>query len=217
MQDLGTLGGSYSYAWGINDNGQVAGTSRLPNSLKHAFRWQSGVGMLDLGTLPGGDYSDSGGINLGGQVTGGGTLTIGGSDLHACLWRSGFGMQDLGTLGGSESFGRGINSKGQVIGESTIGNGNTHAFVWDAIGGMQDLNALIAPNSGWVLQGATAINNEGQIVGAGTNPLGAQDAFLLTPLPEPSTIALMAAAAVPLSLALRRHHQTRRTRRRLRR
>ncbi len=205
MQDLGVLGGSYSYAWGINDAGQVAGTSRLSNNLEHAFIWQSGVGMEDLGTIPGGDYSDSGAINALGQITGGGTIATPGSNLHAFLWRSGLGMEDLGTLGGASSFGRSINNSDQIVGESTISNGDYHAFVWSPSGGMQDLNALIAPNSGWILQYGTAINNEGQIVGYGMNPDGASDAFLLTPVPEPSALALLGLGGLALGgMAIRK-------------
>ena len=44
-----------------------------------------------------------------------------------------------------------------------------------------DLNSLIATNSGWTLQSANAINDNGQIVGYGINPSGQMDAFLLTP------------------------------------
>jgi len=66
-----------------------------------------------------------------------------------------------------------------------VGNGNctgsgAHAFVWNARSGMRDLNALIPAHSGWVLQGAVAINVFGQIVGVGTVN-GKQHAFLLTP------------------------------------
>jgi probable HAF family extracellular repeat protein len=57
---------------------------------------------------------------------------------------------------------------------------------------MTDLNALISPSSGWTLQIATAINDSGQIVGHGLNSAGQQDAFLLTPTPEPATLSLLA-------------------------
>jgi probable HAF family extracellular repeat protein len=43
----------------------------------------------------------------------------------------------------------------------------------------------IDPTSGWNLVEATALNDVGQIVGYGTNPLGQTHAFLLTPTPEP--------------------------------
>ena len=77
VTDLGTLGGSNSVPWGINDRGQVVGRSETPDidpnsgfPTFHAFLWNKGV-MHDLGTL-GGQYSQAllGGINSEGQVVG---------------------------------------------------------------------------------------------------------------------------------------------------
>jgi hypothetical protein len=45
---------------------------------------------------------------------------------------------------------------------------------------MLDLNSLIPANSGWVLQFANGINDQGQIVGEGTLN-GQAEGFLLTP------------------------------------
>jgi hypothetical protein len=78
---------------------------------------------------------------------------------------------------------RDINSSGQVVG------GGSRAFYYDATTGVVDLNTLIDPDSGWVLWEARAINDLGQIVGAGDFN-GQRHAYLLTPVPEPSTFAL---------------------------
>jgi hypothetical protein len=65
-----------------------------------------------------------------------------------------------------------------------------HAFLYSG-GVMTDLNTLIDPTSGWVLQTAQAINDSGQITGYGI--IGGQThAFLLTPIPEPSSVVLAA-------------------------
>jgi hypothetical protein len=59
------------------------------------------------------------------------------------------------------------------------------------------------PNAGWTLQVATAINDSGEIVGHGVNPEGQEDAFLLTPVPEPSSLGVVT-LAMSLLLRLRR-------------
>ena len=56
IDNLGTLGGS-SYAFALNDNGSVVGQATLPNGNIHAFLWQHGTGMVDLGFLAGDDTS----------------------------------------------------------------------------------------------------------------------------------------------------------------
>jgi probable HAF family extracellular repeat protein len=73
MTDLGTLGGDYTAAWGINDAGQVVGRSGTAAGAYHAFiTGPNGVGMTDLNSLvsvPGGvALLDATGINNLGQV-----------------------------------------------------------------------------------------------------------------------------------------------------
>jgi len=53
VTDLGTLGGTASFAEGINNRGSVEGVSTLLGDfVQHAFLWRKGV-MTDLGTLGG--------------------------------------------------------------------------------------------------------------------------------------------------------------------
>ena len=60
---LGTLGGSVTYAYSINDAGQVVGEAYTAEGFTHAFiTGPDGKGMRDLGTL-GGTDSYARGIN----------------------------------------------------------------------------------------------------------------------------------------------------------
>ena len=63
ITDLGTLGGSDSSGYNINEAGKVVGASTTgiiyenDRSEVHAFLWDSNNGMIDLGTLAGNDSS----------------------------------------------------------------------------------------------------------------------------------------------------------------
>jgi probable HAF family extracellular repeat protein len=98
-------------------------------------------------------------INNHGQVVGMASTASGRS--RAFLWQNGV-MTDLGSLreqGSSDAVD--INDRGQVVGWS-----DGYPFLWQN-GVMTDLNGLIPAGSGWLLQGAHAINRHGQIVGWG--------------------------------------------------
>jgi probable HAF family extracellular repeat protein len=194
LHDLGTLGGTSSGGYAINDNGWITGDSyTLGDAAYHAFVYD---GMMhDLGTLSGAadGASEGRGINSAGVVTGrSSTSTIGVE--HGFLYDG--KMHDLGSLGEYFCEGVSINSTGEVVGHSHISPtlGTFHAFRYTHESGMVDLNTLINPLLGWLLTDAEAINDAGQIAGSGIFG-GEHHGFLLTPVPEPSTFALLAIAA----------------------
>ena len=138
VTDLGTLPDfPFTYATGINDNGQVVGYGFGNGTfLTHAFLFSNGT-LTDLGVgLP---SSKAYGINNNGQIVGGN----GGAFLY-----SGSGpMQDLGKLPGAPPFAEygasGINDSGQVVGTALFywpdGSTANQAFLYSASGGMQSL------------------------------------------------------------------------------
>jgi probable HAF family extracellular repeat protein len=77
MSDLGALYGMFSFANGINDSGQVVGSSSsIWTHGYHAFiTGPNGIGMTDLGTL-GGPNSEAYDINDFGEVLGGLTSMV---------------------------------------------------------------------------------------------------------------------------------------------
>lgn len=182
------IGGVNSEARDINDNGQVVGWAMASDETSHAYMWQ-GTDSKDLGTLD--DYTNSWarGINIHGQVVGDSNNgPFGPNDPiigMAFLWQNDE-MISLGTLGGSYSVASGISDNGQIVGTSTGIDGMYRAFLWDN-NQILDLNNLISTDSGWMLEQAYSVNNNGQIVGFGTYN-GISSAFLLTPVPEPSSI-----------------------------
>lgn len=188
MTDLPSQGLSGSNAAGINGAGDVVGWNLTADTvLRRACLWKGGQ-RKDLGT-PSGDRSWASAINENGDVVGSWQPEVGDTPspsayyhlevVHAFLWRHGR-MTDLGTLkGGLSSEANALNKFDQVVGQGDIGGGDTHAVLWQD-GHPFDLNTLIPQASGWTLQEATGINDEGQICGTGLVN-GAIHGFLLTP------------------------------------
>jgi probable HAF family extracellular repeat protein len=125
--DLPSLGGSLSYAWGINERGEVAGASETEGGRFHATLWRRGE-PVDLGALDvsGFDTSVAEDINNRGDVVGYSFAADG--TTHAILWRDGT-MIDLG-LGGEASSASKVNERGEVLVTMVRFDGTTTTLLW---------------------------------------------------------------------------------------
>jgi probable HAF family extracellular repeat protein len=153
----------------INNAGVVAliitnpnDANGMPVSGNRAAIASSGQRSTLLGDLPGTLMSEALSINNVGQVSGDTfrRLADGSTEITATIW-NGLTPTALGTLGGNRSFGRSINDRGQVVGESFIaGNTTTRAFIFS--GGILQALPTLEDTRG---SAATSINNLGQAVG----------------------------------------------------
>lgn len=178
VQALAPLtGDTVSFAFGINNRGQIVGSSGtcdtqgLPpanTTGRHAVIWEKDGTPVYLGTL--GDASNTmfnaaSSINDSGDAVGTSQYTDG--TIHSFLWKKGTGMQDLGTLPGAFATIAGccdtVNNRDEVVGFSVDELG-FRPFLWRN-GVMVDLNTLVAPNSPLYLLSADGINDRGEIVG----------------------------------------------------
>ena len=206
----------------INTLGSYVGTY-ITGTRSHAF-FQKGDVFYDLGTLSSADLSDSEAhdINDFDQIVGG-SIDYTTNTIHAFLWEKGQ-MKDLG---GDCSMALGINSSGQIVGNSIVSPGHSNGILWQngkmtvldvedawdinnvgqilcGSGSLKDgesnflyeagnyyaLDDLVLNLDGWSMLDGYSINDLGQIVGSGYID-GEEQAFLMTPVPEPGIWVLL--------------------------
>jgi probable HAF family extracellular repeat protein len=166
-QDLGTLGGSESFASGINDAGQVVGYSTTAGGSTRAFIWTPGGAdgvsgnpqMKDIGSVSGGNGDVFGyGINAAGQIAGSAQV---GAATHAFISSKG-SMVDLGPLLGNlpNSYAYSINDLGHIAGTAYDASySSPYAFFYDGATVVQVTNGDRSGSNG------SAINNLDHIAG----------------------------------------------------
>ena len=181
------------FAFGINDRGQVVGSSGLCSNTAippapaspHAVLWDADGTPHDLGNL-GGPFNGASAVNNRGDVVGV-ALSPKDGTIHAFLWTEDTGMQDYGAFPGAVATVapccKTINDAGEVVGFAIDGMGNPTALVWQGKVPV-DLNTLIPAGSPWYLQNACSINDAGEIAGQGLIN-GEVHAFLATPIHHP--------------------------------
>jgi probable HAF family extracellular repeat protein len=180
VTDLGTLGGTFGCAMGINNKHWVEFMDTLPQEQLHAGLWVAGL-KIDLGTFGGQNLNSSmwyGGVNERGQAVGYAETSELAADNFCgfgtglqCLpflWQNGV-MAALPTLGGTNGVAAVINNRGQVVGtaENTTPDPSCSPFqsappvLWEK-GQPQELRTYPGDPDGIAL----SINNHGQAVGS---------------------------------------------------
>jgi probable HAF family extracellular repeat protein len=189
---LGTLGGTTSAANSVNNRGWALGSAALAgNTTAHAAAWVYGK-MIDLGTLGGPNsavawssvknnsgmiagISDTSIVDPLGEVwscAGGGFFPS--SSGHTCqgfVWKDKV-MRALPTLGGNNGFAAGDNNLDQIAGwaetathDATCTPPQVLQFEAVVYGPKPDQIQQLPPFPGDLDGAATAINDQGQVVG----------------------------------------------------
>ena len=198
-KDLGTVNNeANSESIGINDSGQVVGTSwtttvKYPKNpfeqpifktVENGFLWSASGGMSDLGKNVNGDA-----INDSGEIM----------DFFDSLW-DGKKWISLGNLpGGTLSYALGLNNDGQVVGHTMNGDGTfEEGYLWSpskpngAKGTMTGLGYFDTTSPG--VSDALAVNSKGWVTGWAENDDlngGAAHAFIWAPSAPNATTGTM--------------------------
>lgn len=175
ITDLGTLGGTESFAYAVNDLGQVVGASRMPGDLTtHSFLYSKGK-MIDLYPLNSQGMQTVGpsSINNAGQIASG--MIVNGVYVPAILDSVTGKVTLIGSLGGITDFlfsgvATSINAEGNATGYSYLDSLNRHGFLYsDSV--MTDIGSFGGYSAG------LAIDDENEIAGSASDTDGVAHGF----------------------------------------
>ena len=162
VRDLGTLGGSWSKAYGVNGNDWVVGLSETADGSQHAFLWTEAGGMRDLN---GGGFvfSQAEAVNNNGLVVGWGVLS---GTIRGFTWTEETGMVSIGVPSGhSSSYLLNVNDAGKIVGTALSSLGNWNAILW-----YSPTNVAILGDLGGRFTKSLDINEGGRVVGVSALP-----------------------------------------------
>ena len=189
----GFAGADYSSATGINDTGEITGSSNTEAAIV-PFIWTEKGGLQRLPVLPGDTCGQAVAINKDGDIA---AYSSGSNGARAFLWSRKGGVRELGTLaGGNYSKAHDLNDSDEVAGVSGSLAGD-RAVLWTKDGNARDLGTL----PGDFVSEALAINNAGEVVGYSKGPNGMR-AFLWTKSNGMEELGILAGGSSSRALAI---------------
>jgi probable HAF family extracellular repeat protein len=202
IAQIGTLGSSNSRSTAINSSGHVVGMSPV-DSLgweQNSFLWKDGA-IRNLNASDGvsgrQEYDWAYDISDAGLVVG--YVSLGGRSRLGYLYDS---NSDAITYFPEVTM-YSINNRGTVVGEKydPASPLSYRATIYQN-GQLYDLNDFISHPTSVYLGGAIDVNDTGQILAVGQSNFPGVYGFILTPIPEPST--LLFGMSMSVALAVRR-------------
>ncbi len=177
FQDIGSLGGSWTWANGISPTGTVVGSSQLRGSpttgylrFGHAVSYTTTGDIQDLNTF----VAPSEGITLVTANAANNFRVVGGAQKTGPTipYRLDTNTGELDQMSGGwlgDTVAYGVNDVGDTVGFGYLDAADTQqaAFIYTDQLDFKNLNDMIDPTSGWTLESAGGINASGDVVGWG--------------------------------------------------
>ena len=177
VTDLGTLGGTFSWAWGISNTGWVEGYSTFSGDQVYgAFVWHKGA-VTPIGTFGGPDsFTGWSHPSASGAAAGNAETTFQNplndywcfvtDNCVPFLWRNGV-MTQLPTLGGYNGQAHGMNNLNEMVGfvENAASYTCGNPLEYEAVIWKNGQVSELSPYPGDVIGSARRINDWGQVAG----------------------------------------------------
>jgi uncharacterized membrane protein len=167
----------------INEADMAVGSVLVDGFPRGAF-WDARGRMTILAGIGGGSSETARAVSPSGRIVG---SVFRDGRTRPVVWSGPRAVPtQLGEFDGLMGVAFDLNDSAWVVGaDSSDGyDSETRALLWDERGVAFDLNTLIPAGSGWTLSQAVAVNNAGQILGAGFySGASGRVAFRLTPVP----------------------------------